>query len=842
MADLAIVWLIMLSVGEKPPFVADAIIANPPSFAHIHLAERLGVPLHMMFTFPYTPTTKFPHPLANIQSSDVDESYTNFLSYPLVEMMTWQGLGDLVNKFRVRTLGLEPVSTLWAPGQLFRLQVPYTYLWSPGLVPKPSDWGPEIDISGYVFVDMASSFEPPDALSKFLDAGEPPVYIGFGSIVVDDPNEFTNTIFEAVKLAGVRALVSKGWGGIGGDDMDVPDNILLLDNTPHDWLFPRVRAVVHHGGAGSTAIGLKCGKPTMIVPFFGDQPFWGAMVASAGAGAKSPVKYKKLSAERLAEGIKECLTNEAQEAANKIAESINKEGDGAANAVASFHRNLPLRSSHRDLPLRGEYSMRCSIFEDRVAVWEVKKTQLRLSALAADILAAKKKIKWKDLRLIRHNDWNDFGGAGGPITGVGGAAIDTVTDVAKGTFLTPVKAWRVIKKHEKHSSKKKRREKQAKKKREGNVRVNNENDGNDENGESIPGKPISPTSQDGRPKSRKRGGTNGSNLSVLSEDPPRLSKELGDTAAWGFKTTASAISKAPMELSLALAQGFHNAPRLYGDETVRRPPRVSGWKSGVRAGGHEFAYGIYDGVTGLVTLPAKGTKDGGVIGGLTGFGMGLGGLVLKTLGAGFAPLPYTMKGIHKEVVKGKQPIGFIRKARIIQGQNEARALSPQEKAEKEKAVNDGWDVVQTLIHGRQSIRDENFLGRLKARRMEHEWKKAGALDSVKSRQKALADVGKKENASPTRPRGSTVGERPKSAEIDKGALERLPTAPGALSPTGAHNETEGRRPGSARTGEEDTAHSVDGRSETNDQVGENTDVVDHGIKKSNTTPMNGVAG
>ena len=117
-------------------------------------------------------------------------------------------LGDLVNNFRVKTLGLEPVSTLWAPGQLYRLKVPYTYLWSPGLVPKPKDWGPEIDIAGFVFLDLASSFEPPIELSRFLDAGDPPVYIGFGSIVVDDPDKFTKMIFEAVKKAGVRHLHS----------------------------------------------------------------------------------------------------------------------------------------------------------------------------------------------------------------------------------------------------------------------------------------------------------------------------------------------------------------------------------------------------------------------------------------------------------------------------------------------------------------------------------------------------------------------------------------------------------------------------------------------------------
>jgi UDP:flavonoid glycosyltransferase YjiC (YdhE family) len=110
-------------------------------------------------------------------------------------------------------------------------------------------------------LDLASSFKPPDALVEFLDAGPPPVYIGFGSIVVDDPDKFTKLIFDAVEMAGVRALVSKGWGGFGSNET-TPDNIFMLENTPHDWLFPRVSAVVHHGGAGTTAIGLKCGKPS----------------------------------------------------------------------------------------------------------------------------------------------------------------------------------------------------------------------------------------------------------------------------------------------------------------------------------------------------------------------------------------------------------------------------------------------------------------------------------------------------------------------------------------------------------------------------------------------------
>lgn len=354
-------------------------------------------------------------------------------------------MGDLVNRFRVKTLGLEPVSTLWAPGQLFRLKVPYTYLWSPELIPKPADWGPEIDIGGFVFLDLASSFKPPESLSKFLAAGEPPIYIGFGSIVLDDPEKFTSLIFEAVAKAGVRALVSKGWGGLG-DEGNTPDNIYMLENTPHDWLFPRVSAVVHHGGAGTTAIGLKCGKPTMIVPFFGDQPFWGAMVAKAGAGARDPIPYKKLTVEKFAEGIKQCLLPESRAAAEKLAQGIAVEGDGATNAVDSFHRHLPMR---------GEHSMRCSILQDRVAVWEVKKkSSLRLSALAAEILFEKKKIKAQELRLIRHHDWNDFEGPGEPITGGGAALISSAGGIIKGVGGVPAKWAKSFKKRDLRAQKK----------------------------------------------------------------------------------------------------------------------------------------------------------------------------------------------------------------------------------------------------------------------------------------------------------------------------------------------------------------------------------------------------
>jgi hypothetical protein len=506
---------------------------------------------------------------------------------------------------------------------------------------------------------------------KFLDAGPPPVYIGFGSIVVDDPDKFTKLIFKAVEMAGVRALVSKGWGGFGSND-DTPDNIFMLENTPHDWLFPKVSAVVHHGGAGTTAIGLKCGKPTMIVPFFGDQPFWGAMVAQKKAGAHECIPYKKLTAERLAEGIKQCLTDEAKENMAKIAKSIEHEGDGALNAVRFFHRSLPLK---------GQHSMRCSLLPNRVATWKLKNTSLRLSPLAAELLVEWKKIKWNELRLLRHYEWNDFGGPGEPFTGGWSAILGTAGDVAAGVGSVPVNMVKRVKKREQYHEKK-RRIMQRKKEREAKLAKVNSDLGVT-NGDTND---TTNSTTDGAEKKKKRpdpASRQESTLSKLIEPDEPLAVELAHDASHGMKRSGLSLLRAPMHFSLALTQGFHNAPRLYGDETVRRPPRITGFHSGLRAGRDEFVYGIKDGVTGLWKLPAKGAKEGGVLGAVKGVAMGVGGFVLKDIAALMGPGSYLMKGLDEEASKKHQPTAFLRRARIIQGQNEVKGLLTESKEEEE---------------------------------------------------------------------------------------------------------------------------------------------------------------
>ncbi len=319
------------------PFRADAILANPPCYGHAHVAEALQVPLQMIFTMPWTPTAAFPQALASIPQGR-NRPRENWLSYSVIDLLTWAGVGDLINDFRRETLGLPALHVAArGAGVINDRAVPFCYLWSPHLIPKPADWPDHVDVADFVFFDQESRFEPPRELVDFLEAGDPPIYVGFGSCVVEDPQALTRIIFDALEQAGARGIVSAGWGGLGGGEL--PPHVHLIGDCPHDWLFPRCAAVCHHGGAGTTATGLRFGRPTVVVPFFGDQPFWGHQVAEAGAGP-APVPARELSVERLADAFRACARPELRARAEEIGSRL-RERDGADLAVQAFYRHLP---------------------------------------------------------------------------------------------------------------------------------------------------------------------------------------------------------------------------------------------------------------------------------------------------------------------------------------------------------------------------------------------------------------------------------------------------------------------------------------------------------------------
>ncbi|KAK9794957.1 hypothetical protein WJX73_003179 [Symbiochloris irregularis] len=333
--------------GDGRAFMAQAIISNPPCYGHIHCAEKLQVPLHMMFTMPWSPTKAFPQPLARLNpvADGQMAGIRNQLSYVVINELVHDGLLPIIQRFRKKALNLPPLR-LGDRGahSLSVHKIPFAYCWSPAVVPKPLDWFGNIDVVGYYFLNESARnpYTPPDDLKQFLDAGSPPVYIGFGSLVVDDPKGLAETILEAaarVKDAGQRILLSKGWGKLG-EGFDVPDNVLLLDAVPHDWLLPLCSAVVHHGGAGTTAAGLMAGNPTTVVPFFGDQSFWGGACARLGVGP-APIAIDDLTTDKLVDALEFMRRPEAIEAAKRIAVEIKKE-DGVAMGVEAFHRHLPV--------------------------------------------------------------------------------------------------------------------------------------------------------------------------------------------------------------------------------------------------------------------------------------------------------------------------------------------------------------------------------------------------------------------------------------------------------------------------------------------------------------------
>lgn len=321
---------------DARPFRADAIVANPPSYGHIHCAEALHVPLHLIFTMPWSATCAFPHPFAQIDPS-THRPVENFFSYGVLDLLVWAGVGDLFDAFRTKTLGLPPMTLTDGAALFDDHEVPFTYLWPASLVPKPPEWGPHIDLANFIYYEQAQDYQPPRALLDFLAAGEPPIYIGFGSVVAENPAALTRTIFEALHEAGARGIVSQGWAHLGGQEP--PPNVHVIGDCPHDWLFARCRAVCHHGGAGTTAAGLRAGLPTVVVPFFGDQFFWGRIVADTGAGPE-PIPIRRLDREHLVAAFDACRRPQMRERARELGERV-RAVDGVELVVQAIERHLP---------------------------------------------------------------------------------------------------------------------------------------------------------------------------------------------------------------------------------------------------------------------------------------------------------------------------------------------------------------------------------------------------------------------------------------------------------------------------------------------------------------------
>lgn len=297
------------------------------------IAEKLKIPIVQAYVFPITPTHDFPGPLTPTLPFG---RLLNRLSFLPVRQMLWQSVR--VTDVTIRQqLGMPRASFFGPYKALQRDQVPILYGYSRHVLPPPSDWDARTHVTGYWFLDPPADWLPPTDLVDFLSAGAPPVYIGFGSMGNRSPEETTELALKALALSGQRGVLASGWGGMS--QTDLPDTVHMLKSVYHSWLFPQMAAVVHHGGAGTTAAGLRAGIPSVIVPFFGDQPFWGQRVAALGVGP-TPIPRKRLTAEKLAQAITSAVSDsQLRQRAAELGRKIRDE-DGITSAASLLNQRI----------------------------------------------------------------------------------------------------------------------------------------------------------------------------------------------------------------------------------------------------------------------------------------------------------------------------------------------------------------------------------------------------------------------------------------------------------------------------------------------------------------------
>lgn len=294
------------------------------------IAEEMAIPILHVEPTPLLPTRAFAAPSWPLQRNL--GGLHNYLSGVLMFHVVWLWYRPFVKAFRQR-LGLPARGAR----HFYRAlkSTPMLSAYSPRIIPHPRDWPTTVHVTGYTFLDAQTEWQPPAELQAFLEAGDAPVYIGFGSMGGRDPGRLAKLVLEALAMSGQRGLLLTGWGGL--QTASVAEEVFVLESAPHSWLFPRMAAVVHHGGAGTTAEGLRAGIPNLIVPFVLDQPFWGARIKALGLGP-DPIPRKKLTADRLASAIRIAVSDTVMKRRASEAGVAIRAENGVENAVEIIRR------------------------------------------------------------------------------------------------------------------------------------------------------------------------------------------------------------------------------------------------------------------------------------------------------------------------------------------------------------------------------------------------------------------------------------------------------------------------------------------------------------------------
>lgn len=298
---------------------AEAIIGTYLGQVFQSLAEVRHIPYIQTHYFPMDKNPETPITSAPGQHGGKAWNLASYqLGHFVVSVMEKYYLADWREKHGMSPRKLEATPKYQLNGHT----IPVLYAISPLVMPRPATWGENIHMTGFWRDDRDIDFTPSPELSAFLEAGEKPIYVGFGSMVSGDMGETLEIVLDAIRDSGVRAILSKGWGG---KDIPLSDNVFVADFVPHDWLFNHVAAVVHHGGAGTTAAGIQAGCPTLVVPFGGDQPFWAGRVKDLGIGPKA-IPRDKLTVSRLSRAFTDLTTTKKYRvAARELGERLRLE-------------------------------------------------------------------------------------------------------------------------------------------------------------------------------------------------------------------------------------------------------------------------------------------------------------------------------------------------------------------------------------------------------------------------------------------------------------------------------------------------------------------------------------
>jgi len=308
---------------------ADIIIFHPGMPLGFFIAQEKKRVSVMANPFPVIATKDYPAIL--FYTSPRLGKLWNKITHKIFEKLFWSLSKPAVVEFWNKTVKTKMNFSVSPMRQQIESGMPVINGYSSLFFHQPNDWQNNIHTTGNWFIDKEPNFIPPTDLTNFIDNGEPPIYIGFGSM--KDISSFKTTlniIKEALNITRKRAVVGLGWSKVSYNE-NIPHNIFLTESIPHTWLFPKMKAVIHHGGAGTTATGLRAGKPTIIIPHNADQPAWGQRVFELGVGSK-PIKKTKLTADELASAIRFALQANIISNAAKLGQELRKE-NGVTNAV-----------------------------------------------------------------------------------------------------------------------------------------------------------------------------------------------------------------------------------------------------------------------------------------------------------------------------------------------------------------------------------------------------------------------------------------------------------------------------------------------------------------------------